>query len=46
MTEDIDCDIIIMQEMIFVNKDDPDGSTKGRHKLVAICFSVKLDKPK
>ena len=32
--ENIDCDVIVILDMIFVKRDKPDGSMKGKHKLV------------
>ena len=34
ITRNIDCDVIVIQDMIFVKRDKPDGSMKGKHKLV------------
>ena len=39
-TEHIDCDMITTQDITFVMIDEPDGSIKGRHKLVGNCISM------
>ena len=41
-TEDIDCVIVTIQVIRFVEIDECDGSIKGEHKLVGNCFSINL----
>ena len=42
ITEDNDCDIMTIQVIILVKVDEPDGSIKGKHKLVDNCFLKNL----
>ena len=40
--ESADCDITVNHDVTFVIIDEPEGSMKGKHKLVGKCFSVIL----